>query len=321
MKPSIVVLDGHTLNPGDLNWDSLSAQGDLTVYDRSGSQVIERSGDAEILLTNKTVISAEHLKNLPKLQYIGVLATGYNVVDLSAARDAGIVVTNVPGYSSESVAQHVFALLLQLAGHTAELTAATAAGEWQACPDFSFTTAPMIELAGKTLGIVGLGAIGKRVARIADALGMRIAVARHRPGPQAELSGVEIDSLPIDSLCETADVLTLHCPLTDNTRHLINAERLARMKPSALLINTGRGPLIDELALFEALQSGQIAGAGLDVLSVEPPSEGNPLLGAPRCLITPHVAWATVEARQRLMQIASDNVTAFLAGEPVNVVG
>jgi glycerate dehydrogenase len=330
MPQRIVVLDGYTLTPvqpgrkpppGQLDWEPLASLGELIVYDRTPArEVAARAQGASIVLTNKAVIDAQAIQSLPQLRYIGVLATGTNIVDLDAARQRGIPVTNVPGYSAASVAQHVFALLLELATHTAAHAQAVRDGQWSRCPDFSFTVAPIVELAGKTLGIVGLGAIGKQVARIGHAMGMRIAAAHQSSMRQVELPGVAIDWMPVDDLFAHTDVITLHCPLTDQTRGLVNAQRLGCMKPTAYLINTGRGPLVDESALAETLAQGRLAGAGLDVLSTEPPSPDNPLLSAPRCIITPHIAWASYEAKQRLMRIAADNIRAFLDGRAVNVV-
>ncbi|HEX7010261.1 MAG TPA: D-2-hydroxyacid dehydrogenase [Phycisphaeraceae bacterium] len=330
MPQRIVVLDGYTLTPaqpgykpppGELDWEPLTSLGELIVHDRTPTEeVVAHAQGAPIVLTNKTVIDAKAIQSLPELRYIGVLATGTNIVDLDAARQRGIPVTNVPGYSTASVAQHVFALLLELATHTAAHAQAVREGQWSRCPDFSFTVAPIVELAGKTLGIVGLGAIGKQVARIGHAMGMKIAAAHQSSMRQVDLPGIAIDWMPVDDLFAHADVITLHCPLTDQTRGLVNAQRLGRMKPTAYLINTGRGPLVDESALAEALAQGRLAGAGLDVLSTEPPPPDNPLLGAPRCVITPHIAWASYEARQRLMRIAADNIRAFLDGRAVNVV-
>lgn len=321
MPPRIVVLDGYTLNPGDVPWTPFESLGSLEVHERTPeSQAIARAAGAPYILTNKALLSAATIQGLPGLKYIGVLATGTNIVDLKAARECGVTVTNVPGYSTDSVAQLVFALLMELVCHTASHALAVHDGEWTGCPDFSFTAAPITELSGKTLGIVGLGAIGQRVARIGAALGMNIAAAHQRSMDRVSIPGVEVRWLTVDELFAQADVISLHCPLTDQTRHMVNAERLGRMKKTALLINTGRGPLIDEAALAEALQKGRIAGAGLDVLSAEPPPASNPLLGAPHCVITPHIAWASVEARRRLMQRAADNLRAFIAGQPTNVV-
>lgn len=309
-RPRIVVLDGHTLNPGDLSWTALEALGDCTIHAHTPTaEIVARAAGAPIILTNKTPLSAATLAALPDLRYIGVLATGYNVVDVAAARARGIPVANVPLYGTASVAQHVFALLLELTQHVGRHSASVRAGRWSESRDFCFWETPLLELSGRTLGIVGAGRIGSAVARIAEAFGMKVVFAR-RSGGRAEL----------EQVLRTADVISLHCPLTDDTRHLINATTLGWMKPSVLLINTSRGPLIDEAALAAALHAGQIAGAGLDVLSTEPPPAGNPLFTAPNCVITPHIAWATRAARERLMGTAIANVAAFLAGKPENVV-
>ena len=317
----IIVLDGYALNPGDLDWKPLGSLGELVVHDRTpASEVIARSEGAEIVLTNKTIVSHNAIAHLTTLRYIGVLATGYNIVDVSAAKERGIIVSNIPGYSSSSATQLVFALVLELIGHTADHIRSVQEGRWTSSPDWSYTVAPIHELAGKTLGIVGLGAIGKRVALVGHAFGMRV-VAVGRAGQEpTQLPGFRIFRHPLDEVLAMSDVLTLHCPLNEETRHLMNAERLAKMKRSAILINTARGPLIDEAALADALCKGTLAGAGLDVLSAEPPSPDNPLLAAPRCAITPHIAWASIEARKRLMQIAAENIKAFLSGKPTNVV-
>ena len=336
MAEPIVVLDGYTLSPtGDVDWAPVKALGSLTIHDRIPvADAVARIGNARLVLTNKAIINADVLARVPNVKYIGVLATGTNIVDLKAAREKGIAVTNVPGYSTASVAQLVFALTLELACHTARHAYAVAEGKWATCPDFSFTVAPITELAGKRLGIVGLGAIGRRVATIGAALGMEIvASASAKPGASTELGtrkgelsdmpNVAVTRLALDELFATSDVVSLHCPLTEGpggTRGLINAARLSTMKKSAFLINTGRGPLVDEAALAAALRAGQIAGAGLDVLSAEPPPASNPLLSAPNCIITPHVAWASVDARRRLMATAAENLKSFLAGKPVNVV-
>ena len=322
---NIVVLDAHTLSPlqpGEHSpfhpsWDTLAALGPLQLYPRTKSdEVVARAQNAQILLTNKAVVSADHINALPQLEYIGVMATGYNVVDLDAARARGIPVTNIPGYGTASVAQHVFALLLELTARVGATDAAVKNGDWARCPDFCFTVSPFVELAGKTLGIVGYGTIGQAVARIAAAFGMRILATARSPKP----SEVPVEWVSREELFRQSDVITLHCPLTEDTRHLINAESLAAMKPSAFLINTGRGPLIDEAALATALKDGVIAGFGGDVLSAEPPSPTNPLLAAPRTVITPHIAWASVEARTRLMGILAKNILDFLAGTPSNIV-
>ncbi len=332
MPHRIVILDGFTLTPavpgqpapdgepgepGEPSWDAFEAIGELTVYDRTGpGEVMDRVNGASILLTNKTPLPADVIAELPELRYIGVLATGVNVVDLPAARDAGVTVTNIPGYSGSAVAQHVFALLLALTNHVAEHDRAVHDGEWTDCPDFSFTHGAITELAGKTLGIVGAGDIGQRVARIGHALGMEVLIHSRT---RRDL-GVPTRWVSMDQVFEQSDVLSLHCPLTDETHHLVDAARLASMKPTALLINTARGPLIDEPALASTLNQSRIAGAALDVLSIEPPTADYPLLSAPRCIITPHNAWAAREARHRLMQLAADNLRSFLEGKPVNVV-
>jgi glycerate dehydrogenase len=295
----------------------LAGLGELVVHERTAaSDVVERIGDAAVVLTNKTPIDAATLASCPALKFVGVLATGVNVVDLAAAKANNITVTNIPGYSTPSVAQHVFALLLELCSRTAEHDRAAHDGQWANCKDFSFTTGPLVELSGKTFGIVGMGAIGQATARVGHALGMTI-VAHSRTEKDLDFP---VQWLGVDGLFAQADALSLHCPLTPETEGLVNAARLATMKPSAYVINTGRGPLVDEPALAEALANGTIAGAGLDVLSSEPPSVDNPLLTAPNCIITPHIAWATVESRRRLLQIAADNVKAYLDGTPVNVV-
>jgi len=318
----IVVLDGYTLNPGDLSWAELESLGRCEVYDRTPvAQIPQRAADAQIILTNKAVLSKETIAELPALQYIGVLATGYNVVDIEAARQRGIPVTNVPGYGAASVAQMVFALLLEITvqvGHHARLVRD---GNWSRCPDFAFWERPLIELDGLTLGIVGFGAIGRRVATLGRAFGMRILVHTRSPEKYQEHPLAEgVEFVALDALFVRSDVLSLHCPLTPETEKLVDARRLALMPPSARLINTGRGPLVDEPALAEALNSGRLAGAGLDVLTSEPPPADHPLLTAANCFITPHIAWATEAARRRLLNIAVANVRDFLAGKSRNVV-
>ncbi len=306
----IVVLDGYTLNPGDNPWDELQSLGDVTVYDRTPhDQIIARSAGAEIVLTNKTPLDADILASLPKLRFIGVLATGYNVVDIPAAVAQNIVVTNVPEYGTDSVAQHVFSLVLELSNAVGEHNAAVHDGEWQRCPDFSFWHSPPIELAGKSLGIVGFGRIGQRVAEIGKAFGMQI------------LSNTRTNGTPIEELRSNADIVSLHCPLTEQTRSIIDPDFLKSMKPTSFLINTARGPLVDEAALADALDKRTIAGAAVDVVDSEPIRPDNPLLRARNCIITPHLAWASVAARRRLMTIAVDNVRAFLDGRPINTVG
>jgi glycerate dehydrogenase len=314
MQQKIVILDGHTLNPGDLDWSPLQELGKVEIYDRTGPEdLIQRALGAEILLTNKTPLSATALASLPALRYIGVLATGYNVVDVAAARAKEIPVTNVPGYGTPSVAQHVWALILELCNHVGQHSAAVRVGDWTRSPDFCFTLAPLRELQGLTLGIFGYGAIGKAVAAVGHAFGMKVQVHTRTPQP-------EVHHVSLDELLATSDLISLHCPLTEATQGVINAERLRQMKSSALLINTSRGPLIVESDLAKALSEGVIAGAGLDVLSVEPPSSSNPLINAPNCLITPHLAWATKAARQRLLDVVVTNVVAYQAGDLQHVV-
>jgi len=319
--PRIVCLDGYTLNPGDLDWTPIASQGEFVCHDRTlESEVEERIRGADLVLTNKTPVKAEAIESAgDRLRYIGVLATGVNVVDLEAAKRAGVTVTNVPGYSTPSVAQTVFALLLELASKPAAHDRAVHEGRWVACPDFSFTVAPIVELANKTLGVLGLGDIGQAVAKIGAAIGMRV-IAYNGGRRNKTVPGVSFEWVELDELFEQADAVTLHCPLKPETQRLVNRERLKRMKRTAYLINTGRGPLVDEPALAEALASNELAGAGLDVLSAEPPAADNPLLNAPRCVITPHIGWASRESRQRLMTIVAENLRAFLDGTPQNVV-
>ena len=313
----IVVLDGYALNPGDLNWAGLEALGDCTVHDRTPPDEVQaRAQGAEVLLTNKTVLDGATLGALPQLRYVGVLATGYNVVDIETARRRGVVVTNVPGYGTPSVAQATFALLLELTNHVGHHSRAVREGRWASNPDFCFWDRPLIELAGRTLGIVGFGAIGQAVAHIAQAFGMAVLVHSRTERPTPGMRFVDLDSLLAES-----DVVSLHCPLTPATQNLMNADRLARMKPTAFLLNTSRGPLIDEPALAHALNEGRLAGAALDVLSAEPPAADNPLLTARNCILTPHIAWATLAARRRLLDTVAANLGAFLAGRPVNVIG
>jgi glycerate dehydrogenase len=314
--PRIVVLDGHTLNPGDLSWDEVRALGDCVLHERSApNDLFDRLQDAHATLTNKVPLGRELLERLPDLRYIGVTATGFNIVDVEAARKQRIIVTNVPAYGTDSVAQTVFALLLELTHRVGHHAQTVRDGKWARCPDFTYQDFPLVELSGLTLGIVGYGRIAKKVAAIAEAFGMQILVARHRPNLESPYPTAETTDV-----FRRCDVLTLHCPLTPDTKGIVNAERLALMKRSAFLINTSRGPLIDEGALAEALNAGLIAGAGLDVLSVEPPPADHPLYRARNCLITPHYAWATKAARQRLMDVSAKNLAAFLAGSPQNVV-
>lgn len=314
----IVILDGYTTNSGDLSWDSIKQLGDLTVYDRtSNDQIINRCQDAEAVLTNKVILTAEIISDLPKLKYIGVMATGYNVVDIDAARSRGIVVTNVPAYSTASVAQLVFAHLLNIASQVALHDSQVHEGKWVNSVDFCFYAAPLIELDGKQIGIVGLGQIGSAVARIAQAMGMKVAAYTSKSQEQL---GDGITTMSLEQLFATSDVVTLHCPLTPNTKYIVNAERLATMKPNAIIINTGRGPLVNEQDLAHALNNGTIAAAAVDVLSCEPPKADNPLLTAKNCHITPHIAWASQAARTRLIATLASNLQAFINGNPVNNV-
>ncbi len=314
----IVVLDGYTLNPGDNPWDALARLGELTVHDRTPPEAIAaRAADAAIVLTNKTVLDAAVLARLPALRFIAVLATGYNVVDVDAARARGIPVANVPEYGSAEVAQHTLALLLELCHRTGDHARAVAEGAWSRAPDFSFWLVPPRSLVGETLGLVGFGRIARRVAALGRALGMR--VVAHSPSRRG---GAEPPDawLSIEELFAAADVISLHCPLTAENAGFVDAALLARLRPGALLINTARGGLLDEAAVAAALRDGRLAGAALDVLSREPPPADHPLLSAPHCVITPHLAWASLAARRRLMQHTVDNVRAFLAGAPINIV-
>lgn len=314
---NIVVLDGFTLNPGDMNWDALRSLGPCEIFDRTPTEeILARAVNAEIILTNKTILTAATIRQLPCLKYIGVLATGTNVVDLAAACARDIPVTNVPAYGTRSVAQATFALLLELTNHVGHHAQAVRAGRWTKNVDWCFWDAPLVELNGLTLGIIGLGRIGRAVAEIAQAFGM--SVIAHNSSARNIPRFTKL--VELEEVFRASDVLSLHCPLTPLTQQLVNADRLRLMKPTALLLNTSRGPLIDEAALAEALNAGRLAGAGLDVLSAEPPPVTNPLLQAKNCLITPHNAWGTQAARARLMQIAVDNLRAFLAGQPLNVV-
>ena len=314
----IVILDGYSANPGDLSWKELEKLGEVTVYDRTKpSETVARAANSDIVLTNKVVINKDVMAQLPQLKYIGVLATGYNVVDIEAAHERGIIVTNVPAYSTESVAQMVFAHLLTVTNRTEHYAIQNRSGRWTENPDFCYWDFPHQELNGKTFGIVGLGNIGQRVAQIAQAFGMKVKALTSKA---AEALPNDIEKAMIEELLATSDVLSLHCPLTDNTRHLINAATLRQMKPSAILINTGRGPLIDDQAVAEALAEGRLAAFCADVLTEEPPKADNPLLSQPNAFITPHIAWASTEARIRLLQVATDNVQAFLNGSPMNVV-
>ena len=315
---NIVILDGYTANPGDLSWQGLEEIGEVTVYDRTkADETVARAADADIVLTNKVIISREIIAQLPRLKYIGVLATGYNVVDIEAAHERGITVTNVPAYSTESVAQMVFAHLLTVTNRTEHYAIENRNGRWAKNPDFCYWDFPHMELAGKTFGIVGLGNIGRRVAEIATAFGMHVKALTSK---SADALPANIEKATLESILSTSDVLSLHCPLTDKNRHLINRETLRQMKPTAILINTGRGPLVDDQAVADALSGGRLAAFCADVLTEEPPKADNPLLKQPNAYMTPHIAWASKEARVRLVQVATDNVRAFINGRPQNMV-
>ncbi len=315
----IVVLDGYPLNPGDLSWDPLKALGECMIYERTDpSQLLERCNGADAVLTNKTKIDGDSLAELPALRYIGVLATGFNVVDIVAAARKGVVVTNVPAYASESVAQMVFAHMLNIACGLAQHSGSVRTGRWAMSRDWSYWETDLTELSGLTLGIVGYGRIGRAVGRLGTAFGMRVIAVE--PGRAGKESAEGVEFVGLDDLFRQSDVVTLHCPLTDATSRIVNRDRLAMMKPTAMLINTSRGGLVDEEALADALRRHAIAGAGLDVLAVEPPAETNELTRIPSCHITPHIAWATQAARRRLLHAAVDNVAAFLSGHPINVV-
>ncbi len=314
----IVVLDSYGMNPGDLSWDALKELGEVTIYPRtSEDEVYQRCVEADIVLTNKVVFDADTIWELPNLKYIGVLATGYNVVDTEAARDNDIVVTNIPAYSTDSVAQLTFAHILSIANRVEHYAIENRNGRWSKNPDFVYWDTPLIELSGKTLGIVGLGLIGMKVAKMALCFGMDVfaVTSKHRKDlPEG------IQKTTLEGLLATSDILSLHCPLKRDTREMINATTLAKMKRGAILINTGRGPLVNENDVAEALKSGQLGAYGTDVMCQEPPSADNPLFSCPNFYATPHIAWATLEARQRLMRTAVDNVKAFIEGKPVNVV-
>jgi glycerate dehydrogenase len=313
----IVILDGYALNPGDLSWDGINKLGDCEVYERTAPELtLERSANAEVIFTNKVVIDAELIKQLPKLRFIGVLATGFNVVDTVAAKKSGIVVCNIPAYSTQSVAQLVFSHILHFAQNISVHAHSVSKGEWAKSEDFAYWLTPQVELAGKTMGIIGFGQIGQAVAQIALAFGMKV-IFNNRSKKSSPPNVRQVD---LDTLLKESDFVSVNCPLTDANKGFINKNTLAKMKPTAFLINTGRGPLINEQDLADVLNAGKIAGAGLDVLSLEPASIDNPLPKAKNCYITPHIAWATLEARKRLMQIAGDNLQAFIEGNPINVV-
>ena len=314
----IVILDGYAANPGDLSWEEMKQLGNCVIYDRtSPAEVLERSRGAEILLTNKTVLNADTINALPNLRYIGVLATGFNIVDTEAAKAREVIVTNIPAYSTDSVAQMVFAHLLNICQQVQHHSEEVRKGRWSNNPDFCFWDTPLIELRGKKMGIVGLGHTGSRTARIAIAFGMEVYAYTSKSSFQLPH---EIKKMELDELFSECDVISLHCPLTPDTREIVNASRLSLMKSTAILINTGRGPLVNEEDLADALNEGRIYAAGLDVLNQEPPHADNPLLTARKCYITPHIAWASTAARERLMQIAVENVKAYIEGKTMNVV-
>ncbi len=320
----IVVLDGYALNPGDISWEEIEAFGDLKVYDRTGydqssqSLVIERASGADIILTNKTPVQEEAMAVLPDLKYIGVLATGYNIVDVEAAKNRGIIVANIPTYGTASVAQMSIALMLELCHHVGAHDEAVKNGEWSDNPDWSFWKFPLIELEGKILGIVGFGRIGQATASIAKALGMKVLV--HTPHPKVVKGLEDVQYVLLDELFKQSDFISLHCPLSAETTGMINRESLLIMKDGVRIINTSRGPLIVEEDLVQALEDNKVGGAALDVVSSEPIKEDNPLLSAPNCIITPHISWAPIEARRRLMSLAADNIRQYLMDEPINVV-
>ena len=316
----IAVLDGYTSNPGDLSWEAFEELGELTVHDRTKPEdVVSRCAGCDVVFTNKVVMDAGIMDQLPDLKYIGVLATGTNVIDLEHAGKKGVCVTNIPGYGTDSVVQHILAFMLHFSSKVSIHDEAVHQGDWVNSKDFSFTLGTLNELSGSTLGIIGLGTIGRKLARVADAMGMKIIAAHQSSMDRLELP-FEVEWLPVDEVFARADFLSLNCPLTPETDRVVNAERLQKMKSSAVLINTGRGPLVDEQALADALSQGTIAGVGLDVLSTEPPSADNPLLTAKNCVITPHVAWASLQARKRLLNIAADNLSAFKSGNFKNKV-
>ncbi len=317
----IVVLDAHTENPGDLSWSGFEQLGELTVYDRTPKfddrEIIRRVGGADMVITNKTPVRAAVLDACPTVKYVGLLSTGIDVCDCAYAAQKGIPVSNIPAYSTMAVAQHAIALLLEICSKVGVHSRLVHQGDWQRCEDFCFWEAPLMELSGLTFGVVGFGQIGRAAGRIAKALGMRVLAAGSRPCPEGEAIGTYTD---LDTLLRESDVVSLHCPLKDETRRLINAGTIARMRDGAILINTGRGGLVDEEALAQALKSGKLYAAGVDVVSVEPILPDNPLLGCENCFITPHVAWTPKTCRQRVMDIAVSNARAFLAGRPENVV-
>ena len=317
----IVVLDGYTINPGDLKWDGIKKFGELIVHDRTGfsaDNVIKTIGDADIVFTNKTPLPKAVLEKSPSVKYIGVLATGYNVVDTIAAKDLGIIVTNIPTYGTSAVAQFTFALLLELCNHAGHHSEAVKNGDWTKSADFCFWNYPLIELAGKNIGLIGFGRIGQAVAAIAQALGLKVLAFDSYQNPALVSNTLRYVSL--DELLEKSDIISLHCPLSDNTKGIINKNSISKMKDGVMIINTSRGPLVEEQDLCDALNSGKVAGAAVDVVSAEPIAANNPLLKAKNCIITPHIAWAPIESRTRLMKIAVENLAAYAAGKPVNIV-
>ncbi|MBQ3071835.1 MAG: D-2-hydroxyacid dehydrogenase [Oscillospiraceae bacterium] len=315
----IVILDGYTANPGDLSWEEIARQGELTAYDRTApSETVERIGDAEVVFTNKVLITKDVMDACPKLRLVSVLATGYNVVDLAAAKERGIAVCNVPAYSTRDVAQMTFALLLELCHHVGHHSATVHEGRWTASRDFCYWDYAPVGLAGKTIGLVGFGAIGRTVAKIAEAFSMEVLVYSRTVRPEYETEHCRFCSL--DELLEESDVVSLHCPLTEQTERLIREETLAKMKDGAILLNTGRGPLVDEQAVADALERGKLSGYAADVVCKEPIPADSPLLGAKNCFLTPHIAWATKDARERLLKVSAENLRAFAAGKPQNVV-
>ncbi|MBE6742022.1 MAG: D-2-hydroxyacid dehydrogenase [Ruminococcaceae bacterium] len=312
----IVNLDGYSTNPGDLSWEQFEKYGDFVVYERTKpEEIIERAKDADCLIINKSYISAEIIEKLPKLKYVGLQSTGYNAVDCKAAKEKGIIVSNIPSYSTNEVAQLVFALILEITNQVALHSDAVHSGEWSSCPDFCFWKSPLEELNNKTIGIIGFGSIGKRVAEISKAFGMKVLV--NTPHPTDDSS---VTFCSFDELLKNSDIITCHCPLNEETENLINKDSIEKMKNTAIFINTSRGPVVDDKALADALNEGSIKAAGLDVLRVEPPTDGNPLLTAKNCYITPHIAWAAVETRARLLEILEENLKSFLDGKPQNVV-
>jgi len=317
----IVILDGYTLNPGDLNWDGIKQFGNLTVYDRtdfSVDNIVNRIGSAEIIFTNKTPISKDVMIKVPSVKYIGVLATGYNIVDIKSAKELGKTVTNIPSYGTTAVAQFTFALLLELCHHIGDHSEAVKKGAWSKSPDFCFWNYPLIELSGKIMGLIGFGRIGQATAKIAQPFGLEVMVYDIHQNKELENENCKYVSL--DVLFRGSDIISLHCPLLESTKEIINKNSIADMKDGVLIINTSRGPLINEIDLCNALNAGKVGGAAVDVVSVEPIKDDNPLLKANNCLITPHIAWAPKESRLRLMNIAVDNLRAFLKGESINVV-